>query len=122
MKKTTRPAKQLKPEFLSSRLASTDRPFESSVLREINILPSFGEAISVRAAKTHLSGLLDLVVNGREIIITSDGKPKVRLVPIDSKKERKPFGSTWEHLKKIPWRGGPTADEIVRADRDGRGW
>jgi hypothetical protein len=36
---------------------------------------------------------------------------------------RIPFSGTREHLKTMPtWSGGPTADEIVREDRDARGW
>jgi len=38
------------------------------------------------------------------------------------KAPRKPFSGTTEHLKSMPpWSGGPTADEIVREDRDARG-
>jgi prevent-host-death family protein len=95
----------------------------SSVVQEIAPLPGVGAAISVRAAKAHLSGLLDLVEAGREVTITSGGKPKARLVPIGAREQRKPFRGTREHLKTMPkWRGGPTAEEIVREDRDARGW
>ena len=53
---------------------------EPMVLKEIAIAPGIGEVISVRSAKAHLSALLDLVAGGREITITSDGKPKAKLV------------------------------------------
>src|SRR5258708_7703122 len=62
----------------------------SSVVREIAPLPGIGATISVRAAKAHLSGLLDLVEAGREVTITSDGKPKARLVPIGAAEQRQP--------------------------------
>jgi prevent-host-death family protein len=95
----------------------------SSVVQEIAPLPGVGATISVRSAKAHLSALLDLVSTGREVTITSDGKPKARLVPLGAGAQRKPFQGTREHLKTMPpWGGGPTADEIVREDRDGRGW
>ena len=95
----------------------------SSVVREIAPLPGVGASISVRAAKAHLSALLDLVSTGREVTITSDGKPKARLVPMQHVSQRKVFLGSTEHLKTMPpWKGGPTADEIVREDRDGRGW
>jgi prevent-host-death family protein len=98
-----------------------ERP--SAVVREIAPRPGVGLTISVRAAKAHLSGLLDEVAAGREIVITSDGVPKARLVPISREPKRMPFTGTREHLKRMPpWRGGPTADEIIREDRDARGW
>jgi hypothetical protein len=38
-------------------------------------------------------------------------------------KARKVFTGTWEHLKKMPVQTeGPFAEEIIRADRDARGW
>jgi len=39
------------------------------------------------------------------------------------KVRRKVFSGTWEILQKMPVQtDGPFAQEIVRADRDGRGW
>lgn len=96
---------------------------ESAVVQELAELPGIGTAITVRAAKTHLSGLLAQVAQGREIVITSDGLPKARLVPVGATSGRQPFKGTREHLKSMPpWRGGRSAEEIVREDRDGRGW
>jgi prevent-host-death family protein len=96
---------------------------QSSVVQEMAVLPGVGETISVRAAKAHLSGLLDWVAQGREVVVTSGGAPKARLVPMSKGAERAVFTGTREHLKTMPpWRGGPTADELVREDRDGRGW
>jgi prevent-host-death family protein len=102
-----------------------DGPDETppSVVQEIAELPGIGQAISVRAAKAHLSGLLEELAHGREVVITSGGKPKARLVPMEAGAQRVPFTGTREHLKTMPkWRGGPTAEEIVREDRDGRDW
>ncbi len=94
-----------------------------AVLREVIALPGWGTAISVRAAKAHLSGLLELVSTaGKEFVITSAGKPKARITPVGAKPKRKVFPGTAEHLKSIPLRPGPSAEEIIRADRDGRGW
>lgn len=96
---------------------------ESPVIQELAPLAGYGSSISVRAAKAHLSALLDEVAAGREIVITSDGKPKARLVPIDAAAQRKPFSGSREHLKTMPkWKGGPAAEELVRSDRDSRGW
>ena len=94
----------------------------SSVVREMAPRAGVGLTISVRAAKAHLSGLLDEVAAGHEVVITSDGVPKARLVPMDAGAQQKPFSGTREHLKKMPpWRGGLTAEQIIRADRDARG-
>lgn len=105
-------------------LRGNDDETLSSVVREFSEMPGVGHTISVRAAKAHLSGLLDEVAAGREVIITSDGVPKARLVPMAGGTQRKPFSGTREHLKTMPkWKKGDlTADEIIRADRDGRGW
>ena len=95
----------------------------SPVLQEIAVMPGIGSTISVRSAKAHLSALLDLVASGREVTITSGGKPKALISPAQNKKRGKPFTGTREHLAKMPpWRGGPTAEEIIREDRDSRGW
>lgn len=95
----------------------------SPVLREVTSRPGLGETISVRAAKANLSALLALVEKGREIVITSGGKPKARLSPMKAQKVRKVFPGSLGHLATMPaWTGGPTSEEIIRADRDGRGW
>jgi prevent-host-death family protein len=104
-------------------LRDGDDKTPTSVVQEIAELPGIGQAISVRAAKAHLSGLLEEVSHGREVVITSGGKPKARLVPMEAGAQRVPFTGTREHLKTMPkWRGGPTSEEIVREDRDGRDW
>ena len=95
---------------------------EPMVLKEIAIAPGIGEVISVRSAKAHLSALLDLVAGGREITITSDGKPKAKLVGVAEAKPRKVFEGLSDYLMKQPIHRGPTADEIIREDRDARGW
>ena len=103
-------------------LSTGEEETMSSVVREMAPRAGVGLTISVRAAKAHLSGLLDEVAAGREVVITSDGVPKARLVPMDAAAQQKPFSGTREHLKTMPpWRGGLTATEIIRADRDARG-
>ena len=106
----------------TSALRDEEEESTASVVQEIMPMPGVGASISVRAAKAHLSGLLDEVAAGREVVITSDGVPKARLVPMDREPARKVFTGTWEHLAKMPkWSGGPTADELIREDRDSRG-
>jgi prevent-host-death family protein len=117
-KKTSLPLYKQKP---AAPLA--DEPAGSLILRETVAMPGMGLTIPVRAAKAKLSALLEMVAAGQEVTITSDGLPKAILLPVGQREQQKVFSGTWEHLKKMPpWRGGPTAEEIIREDRDGRGW
>jgi prevent-host-death family protein len=110
--------KQRSLSYKNSREASAP-----TVLKEAVALPGIGLSFPVRVAKAKLSALLELVAGGQEITITSDGEPKAVLSPVGKRGTRKVFTGTREHLKQMPpWRGGPTAEEIVREDRDGRGW
>ena len=94
-----------------------------SVLKDAVSMPGIGLTVPVRTAKAKLSALLDLVEGGREITITSDGKPKAILMPIGKRKVRKVFAGMGDYLKSMPMQTeGPFADEIIRADRDSRGW
>jgi prevent-host-death family protein len=96
---------------------------EPLALKEVATMPGVGPVINVRSAKAHLSALLELVAGGMEVTITSDGKPKARLVSASAPKPRKLFSGMGDYLKSMPMQTeGPFADEIVRADRDGRGW
>jgi prevent-host-death family protein len=95
---------------------------EPMVLREVAAVPGIGSVISVRAAKAHLSALLELVAAGQEITITSDGKPKAKLVRVAEAKPRKVFQGMGDYLMKQPIHRGMTADEAVNLDRDARGW
>ena len=94
-----------------------------SVLKDAVALPGLGLTIPVRAAKAKLSALLEMVAGGQEVTITSDGKPKAVMLPVTRHRPRKVFTGTWEHLRTMPMQTeGPFAEEIIRADRDGRGW
>lgn len=85
------------------------------------MLPGVGRTYNVRVAKAHLSGLLDMVASGEEIVLTADGKPKARLIPF--KPRSKPFKVDWEHLRSMPVQTKPPfAEDIVRQERDARGW
>jgi prevent-host-death family protein len=79
-------------------------------------------SVTIRDAKTHLSALLEWVSRGRALVITSDGKPKAKLVPASAAPPRKLFRGMGKFLLEQPIHGGPAADELVREDRDGRGW
>ena len=92
------------------------------VLKEVAVAPDIGEVISIRSAKAHLSALLDLVAGGHEITITSNGKPKAKLVKAEADKPGKVFQGMGDYLLKQPIHRGLSADEAVSQDRDARGW
>jgi prevent-host-death family protein len=74
--------------------------------------------MNVRNAKARLSELLDRAEAGEEIVITSDGRPKARIVPLA--KARLPYRAHWRLLEGRAKRGATAAEALVRADRDGR--
>ena len=94
---------------------------QPAVLREAAV-GTLSPLVTVRDAKSHLSALLDWVAGGREITITSDGEPKARLVPASPDQARKAFPGMGRFLSSQPIHGGPSAEEVIRDDRDGRGW
>ncbi|MDE3067418.1 MAG: type II toxin-antitoxin system prevent-host-death family antitoxin [Verrucomicrobiota bacterium] len=92
------------------------------MLREAVAMPGIGLTIPVRAAKAKFSALLEMAAGGQEVTITSAGRPRARLVKAETK-PRKVFTGMGDFLKTMPMQTeGPFADEIIRADRDGRGW
>lgn len=93
---------------------------QSLVLKETMTMPDLGLAIPVRAAKAKLSALLELVSAGQEVTITSDGVPKAVLSPVKPKSGRKVFTGMGDFLMKQPVHGGPSAEELIREDRDSR--
>jgi len=75
--------------------------------------------INVRTAKDQLSRFLDLAAGGEEVVITSDGRPKARLIGYH--RDRKRFKVDWKRLKAMPIMGpGNSAEEIIRKERDSR--
>jgi prevent-host-death family protein len=84
--------------------------------------PGPDEVVSVRTAKARLSALLEQVAAGGRILITSDGRPKARLVPVESA-SRKVFSGSAQHLASMPpWPGGRDSTDLISEDRDARGW
>ena len=85
-------------------------------------MPGIGLVVPVRAAKAKLSALLDLVAQGQPVTITSGGVPKAVLSPVKAEHGRKIFTGMGDFLLSQAVHGGPPAEEIVRQDRDSRGW
>jgi prevent-host-death family protein len=76
--------------------------------------------VDLKAAKVHLSRLLDQIAAGGQIIIATDGKPVARLLPYETRREpRRPGlmkGRIWisEHFDH------PLPEEIMAAFRGDR--
>lgn len=95
----------------------------TAMLRETVALPGLGLTMPVRVAKAKLSALLELVAAGTTVTITSDGKPKAVLRPVEPAADQVGFEPAWDLLESIPTQSeGPFAEELIRSDRDGRGW
>src|SRR5258708_37871728 len=92
------------------------------MLEEIAAMPGLGLVIPLRAAKAKLSALLELVAQGQQVTITTDGVPKAVLSPVRTGQGRKCFTGMGEFLLSQPVHGGPSAEDLVREDRDSRGW
>jgi prevent-host-death family protein len=73
---------------------------------------------NVRTAKARLSELLERVARGEEVVITSDGRPKARLVPVDS--GVRPFRVNRRLLARRGSLRARRAERLVREDRDSR--
>lgn len=73
---------------------------------------------NVRQAKARLSELLDRAARGEEIIITSDGRPKARLVAVET--GARPYRVHWDLLRARPRRRGRPAEILIREERDSR--
>ncbi len=69
----------------------------------------------VRTAKAKLSELLDRAAKGEEVVITSDGRAKARLVAV---REHLPYRVNRGLLRRRTRRRSTKADAIVREERD----
>ena len=49
--------------------------------------------VTVHAAKTNLSRLIEQALRGEEVVIARGAKPVVRLVPVDAPPPKRRFGS-----------------------------
>lgn len=71
------------------------------------------EQVNIHKAKTHLSGLIEKVLNGEEVVIAKYGKPLVKLEPYHPVKERKP--GDWKGKVKIAADFDKLPPEITKA-------
>ena len=99
------------------------KPSQSLMLQEAVTMQDLGITVPVRAAKAKLSALLEFVAAGNTVTITSDGEPKAVLKPVGGREEHVGFEPAWDLLESIPVQTeGPFGQDVIRADRDGRGW
>ena len=73
---------------------------------------------NVRTAKARLSELLSRAAAGEEIVITSDGQPKAKLVGIPAVHKR--YHVNRRLLTVTTGKTGTSAEELIRLDRDSR--
>jgi prevent-host-death family protein len=73
------------------------------------------KTINIHKAKTHLSELIQEVLNGEEVVIAKYGTPLVRLEPYSQPYDRKP--GYWKNQIKISEDFDDLPDEIDKAFR-----
>jgi prevent-host-death family protein len=73
---------------------------------------------TVRTAKARLSELLERAAAGEEIVITSDGRPKAKIVGLG--RAPRPFRVNRNLLRAARAGTGRSADVLVREERDAR--
>ena len=79
---------------------------------------TWGMIANVRTAKARLSELLERAAAGEEIVITSAGRPKAKLVGVDASPPP-PFRVNRALLRGRP-RKAARAEVLVREERDAR--
>jgi prevent-host-death family protein len=71
--------------------------------------------VNIHEAKTHLSRLVDRAAAGEEIVIAKAGKPRARLVPVESEPKKRRLGG-WEGKIWLAedWDSDDVDEEIAR--------
>ena len=75
--------------------------------------------VSVHAAKTQLSKLLDLVEDGEDVVIERHGRPVAQLVPV-RKRRTSPLGAMRGQFEMVEGWERPLTDEEADAFWSGR--
>jgi prevent-host-death family protein len=75
--------------------------------------------VSLHAAKTHLSRLVDDAAKGEDVVIAKAGRPIVRLVPVSNESRRRGFGSMTGKIRIGKNFDDPLPDDLARAWREG---
>ena len=72
------------------------------------------KTITIHAAKTHLSILIERAEAGEEVVISRRNKPVVRLVPVRSEKAGRQFGAMKGKVRVGPEFFEPLPEEELR--------
>jgi prevent-host-death family protein len=70
--------------------------------------------VNIHKAKTHLSKLVDAVMQGEEIIIAKSGKPAAKLVPITKSKPKRKPGALKGKIKMAKDFNAPLPDDLLK--------
>jgi len=73
------------------------------------------KVVTIHAAKTHLSRLIEEVTSGEEVVIARGKEPVARLVPIKAEKKGRVFGAMRGRAKVDRRFFEPLPDEEVEA-------
>jgi prevent-host-death family protein len=73
------------------------------------------KVVTIHAAKTHLSRLIEEVTEGEQVVIARGKQPVARLVPIESQKKGRVFGAMRGRAKVGRRFFEPLADEEIEA-------
>ena len=76
--------------------------------------------VSVYAAKTHLSRLLDRAARGEEVVITRNGKPVARLAPVEQRRAPRKLGALRGKIRVAADFDAPLPKEILALFEGGR--
>ena len=71
--------------------------------------------VTIHAAKTHLSRLVEEAAGGEEIVIAKAGRPRARLIPYREAVKPRVFGSMKGKLRIPDNFDDPLPDELLRA-------
>ncbi len=71
--------------------------------------------VNIHEAKTHLSQLLQKVIDGEEVIIAKSGAPVARLIPYEQKPQPRLPGSAKGKIWIAPDFNEPLPDDILNA-------
>ncbi len=69
--------------------------------------------VNIHEAKTQLSKLIELAINGEETIIAKFGKPVAKLIPISLKKPKRRIGVLKGKIKIADDFDAPLPDDIL---------